>query len=215
MLSNYDKTVSELNKNVIDLGIKIEKAVELAWKALETRDIALAAKVYNGDDEIDQLVKECMRKDLNVSMLQSPAASDWRSLMATLKILSDLERIADHCADICHYVMNLEKNHHNVPLPEGLKEMYGVMASMVSDVLDFYEGKDSSQADLMKDKDDIVDMAFVHLMDEIAKAITENPQNANDYISFVLVVKYIERMADHANNIAEWIIYREKNEINI
>lgn len=93
--------------------------------------------------------------------------------------------------------------------------MYGVMASMVSDVLDFYEGKDSSQADLMKDKDDIVDMAFVHLMDEIAKAITENPQNANDYISFVLVVKYIERMADHANNIAEWIIYREKNEINI
>lgn len=215
MLSNYDKTVSELNKNVIDLGIKIEKAVELAWKALETRDIALAAKVYNGDDEIDQLVKECMRKDLNVSMLQSPAASDWRSLMATLKILSDLERIADHCADICRYVMNLEKTHHNVPLPEGLKEMYGVMASMVSDVLDFYEGKDSSQADLMKDKDDIVDMAFVHLMDEIAKAITENPQNANDYISFVLVVKYIERMADHANNIAEWIIYREKNEINI
>lgn len=215
MLSNYDKTVSELNKNVIDLGIKIEKAVELAWKALETRDIALAAKVYNGDDEIDQLVKECMRKDLNVSMLQSPAASDWRSLMATLKILSDLERIADHCADICHYVMNLEKTHHNVPLPEGLKEMYGVMASMVSDVLDFYEGKDSLQADLMKDKDDIVDMAFVHLMDEIAKAITENPQNANDYISFVLVVKYIERMADHANNIAEWIIYREKNEINI
>lgn len=215
MLSNYEKGVAELNKDVTTLGIKIETAIEKSWKALENMDIELADAVYKGDDEIDSLVKECMRKDLNISMLQSPAASDWRSLMATLKILSDLERIADHCADICHYVIHLEKTHHHVPIPEGLKEMYGVMSSIVSDVLDFYQGKDSSQAELMKDKDDIVDMSFNHMMEVISKEITAHPENSRDYIAFVMVVKYIERMADHANNIAEWIVYREKNEINI
>ena len=91
--------------------------------------------------------------------------------------------------------------------------MYGVMASMVSDVLDFYKGKDSSQAELMRDKDDIVDVAFKNLLEELSKEVTADPQNSADYISYVLIVKYIERMADHANNIAEWVIYRDQNKL--
>ena len=209
----YEKSVKELNTQLASLGMLIEKAIEKTWKALETRDIVLADEVYRGDDDIDALAKECIRRDLTISMLQSPDASDWRSMMATLKILSDLERIADHCADICQYVIRLEKAHHNIPLPPGLKEMYGVMASMVSDVLDFYKGKDSSQAELMRDKDDIVDVAFKNLLEELSKEVTADPQNSADYISYVLIVKYIERMADHANNIAEWVIYRDQNKL--
>lgn len=124
---------------MINLGIKVEQAVDNAWKALEQKDIELAQRIYDGDDVIDELVKNCMKKDLTISMMQGPVAADYRSLMATLKILSDLERIADHCADISHYVIHLEQTHHNVPLPQGIKEMYGVMASMVSDVIDFYK----------------------------------------------------------------------------
>lgn len=215
MLEAYEKSVRELNAEITSLGIKIEQAIDKTWKALETMDVKLAEEVYRGDDEIDVMVKECMRKDLTISMMQSPVAADWRSLMATLKILSDLERIADHCADISHYGMHLEHANHHLPIPQGLKEMYGVMSSMVSDVLDFYKGKESSQAELMRDKDDIVDMAFNHLMEEISREITSDPEHSRDYISFVLIVKYIERMADHANNIAEWVIYRDKNELNI
>ena len=157
-----------------------------------------------------------MKKDLTISMMQGPVAADYRSLMATLKILSDLERIADHCADISHYVIHLEQTHHNVPLPQGIKEMYGVMASMVSDVIDFYKKRGtSSQASLMRDKDDIVDQAFNNLMETLAAEMTAHPENSKDYIDLVLVVKYIERMADHANNIAEWLIYRDTNEIRL
>lgn len=213
MLESYEKSVRELNTQLAALGILIEKAIEKTWTALETSDITLADEVYRGDDEIDRLVKDCIKKDLDISMLQSPVASDWRSMMATLKILSDIERIGDHCADICHYVIHLKKANHNIPLPPGLKEMYGVMSSMVSDVLDFYKGKDSSQADLMRDKDDIVDVAFNKLLEELAKEVTADPQHSSDYISYVLIVKYVERMADHANNIAEWVIYRDQNKL--
>lgn len=216
MLEIYEKSVTELRNEMIELGIKVEQAVDNAWKALEHKDIELANRIYNGDDEIDAMVKDCMKKDLTISMMQGPVAADYRALMATLKILSDLERIADHCADISHYVIHLEKTHHNVPLPAGLREMYVVMSSMVSDVIDFYKEKGSAaQAGMMRDKDDIVDMAFNSIMTEISKEITAHPENSRDYIAIVLVVKYIERMADHANNIAEWLIYRDTNELRI
>lgn len=217
MLEVYEKSVAELKNDMINLGMKVEQAVENAWKALEDKDIELAQRIYDGDDVIDDLVKNCMKKDLTISMMQGPVAADYRSLMATLKILSDLERIADHCADISHYVIHLEQTHHNVPLPQGIKEMYGVMASMVSDVIDFYKERRgiSSQASLMRDKDDIVDQAFNNLMETLAAEMAAHPENSKDYIDLVLVIKYIERMADHANNIAEWLIYRDTNEIRI
>ncbi|WP_150824739.1 phosphate signaling complex protein PhoU [Megasphaera sp. DJF_B143] len=216
MLEVYEKSVTELRNEMIELGIKVEQAVDNAWKALEQKDIELANRIYNGDDEIDTMVRDCMKKDLTISMMQGPVAADYRALMATLKILSDLERIADHCADISHYVIHLEKTHHNRPLPAGLREMYGVMSSMVSDVIDFYKEKGSAgRAGMMRDKDDIVDMAFNSIMAEISKEITAHPENSRDYIAIVLVVKYIERMADHANNIAEWLIYRDTNELRI
>ena len=157
-----------------------------------------------------------MKKDLTISLMQGPVAADYRSLMATLKILSDLERIADHCADISHYVIHLKQTNHDVPLPVGVKEMYGVMSSMVSDVIDFYKERGtSSQAEFMRDKDDIVDQAFNNLMIDLSAEMTKHPENSKDYIDLVLVIKYIERMADHANNIAEWLIYRDTNEIRI
>ena len=111
MLEVYEKSVTELRNEMIELGIKVEQAVDNAWKALEQKDIELANRIYNGDDEIDTMVRDCMKKDLTISMMQGPVAADYRALMATLKILSDLERIADHCADISHYVIHLEKTH--------------------------------------------------------------------------------------------------------
>lgn len=216
MLEIYEKELAELKQDMIGLGMKVEQAVESTWKALERKDVELAQRIFDGDDAIDELVKSCMKKDLTISLMQGPVAADYRSLMATLKILSDLERIADHCADISYYVIHLKQTNHDVPLPAGVKEMYGVMSSMVSDVIDFYKERGtSSQAEFMRDKDDIVDQAFNNLMLDLSAEMTKHPENSKDYIDLVLVIKYIERMADHANNIAEWLIYRDTNEIRI
>lgn len=164
MLEIYEKSVAELKHDMINLGMKVEQAVDNAWKALENKDIELAQRLYDGDDVIDDLVKNCMKKDLTIQVYDAgPIAADYRSLMATLKILSDLERITTIIyADISHYVIHLEQIHHNVPLPQGIKEMYGVMASMVQRCHRFLpERGTSSQASLMRDKDDItIDQAF-------------------------------------------------------
>lgn len=216
MLEVYEKSIAELKHDMIELSRKIEEAVEDTWKALEAKDSERAQRIYDGDDAIDELVKDCMKKDLTISLMQGPVAADYRGLMATLKILSDLERIADHCADISYYIIHLGQSHHDVTLPEGLQEMYAVMSSMVRDVINFYQEKGSAgQAALMRDKDDIVDQAFRMLLEKLAQAITKEPAHAQDYIDLVLVVKYIERMADHANNIAECLIYRDTSEIRI
>ena len=212
-MESYDIAISELKSRLDNLGLDVEQAVGETAKALATMDVELAKKIYEGDDEIDALVRECMKKDMTIDMLQNPVATDWRNLMATLKILSDMERIADHCADISHYILHLKEYGDPVDQPTGLMEMYAVMSSMVSDVLDFYKGKNSSQADLMKDKDDIVDEAFNRLIAQISEKVKSDPDHSRQYIAYVLIVKYIERMADHANNIAEWVIYREKNQL--
>lgn len=133
MLEVYEKSVAELKHDMINLGMKVEQAVENAWKAMEDKDIELAQRIYDGDD-----------------------------------------------------------------------------------VIDFYKERGtSSQASLMRDKDDIVDQAFNNLMETLAAEMAAHPENSKDYIDLVLVIKYIERMADHANNIAEWLIYRDTNEIRI
>ena len=213
MLENYEKAMGELHDCMSLLSIKLEKAMEDTWYALENKDLALADKVYRGDQDINDLVRECMQKDLSISMLHDPVARDWRYLMATMKILSDIERIGDHCADICHYLIRMETLHHDLPLLPGLKEMYGVMSSMVRDVLTFYHSQEKTDMELMKDKDDIVDLAFDSLLEELSRQIAEHPEYARDYLSYVLIVKYVERMADHASNIADCLIYRDTSRI--
>ena len=91
--------------------------------------------------------------------------------------------------------------------------MYGVMSSMVRDVLTFYHSQEKTDMELMKDKDDIVDLAFDSLLEEISRQIAEHPEYARDYLSYVLIVKYVERMADHASNIADCLIYRDTSRI--
>jgi phosphate transport system protein len=205
--------MDELHDRMSLLSMKLEKTMEQTWQALEQKDLELADRVYRGDQDMNDLVRECMQKDLHITLLHDPVAYDWRYLMATMKILSDIERIADHCADICHYLVRLEGLHHELPLLPGLKEMYGVMSSMVSDVLSFYNGQEKVDLDIMKDKDDIVDAAFDNLMEEISRQIAAKPELARDYLSYVLIVKYVERMADHASNIADCIIYRDTSRI--
>ena len=81
MLQTYENSMKELNQELSALGLSIEAAIDKTWKVLETFDVELADEVYNGDTEIDEKVRECMRMDLTISMTQSPVAADWRSLM--------------------------------------------------------------------------------------------------------------------------------------
>jgi len=199
---------------MMQLAQVVETTIANTWTALESLDHKLASDIYHGNGDINTRVRECMKKDLTISLMQTPVATDWRHLMATQKILYDIERITNNCADICHYIFHLNKEGGPVAPPSGLQEMYQVMASMVVDVLRLYnEGgiEDIDDVDLIRDKDDIVDMAFTKSIEEISGKMVKEPNHVRQYISYVLIVKYIERMADHASNITDWILYRSNN----
>ncbi|ERT60556.1 phosphate signaling complex protein PhoU [Megasphaera vaginalis (ex Srinivasan et al. 2021)] len=213
MLEVYELKIKEFEEKINQLSAAIETAVDKTWEGIESMDEKIADEVYRGDDLIDSLVRDCMKEDMTISLMQSPVAADWRKLMATFKILSDLERIADHCADISHYVLHLKRFPPVPQPPSQLKEMYDVMRAMVRESIAMYKGEGQERAELMKDRDDIVDTTFSNSVEEISRYLTETPDYAHQYVDYLSIIKYIERMADHANNIAEWVIYRERNEI--
>jgi phosphate transport system protein len=189
--------------------------IDKTWQALDKLDGELAGQIYEGDEQINEIVRECMEKDLTISVMQSPVATDWRYLMATFKILSDLERIADNCSDISHYVMHLREEREIVVPPSEMKEMYKVMTSMVGDALHIYSHGGEEDIAVIKDKDDIVDAAFSRNMNEITAKMAAQSNHVRQYMYYGLIIKYIERMADHASNIADWIHYRNYNTIKL
>ena len=209
----YVQSLNELQVSVAQLGDQVAFALDRTWLALSTFDTQIADEIYKGDDVIDNLVRDCMRKDLNIGVMESPVGSDWRYLMGSLKILTELERIADHCADISHYVKHLAAAGDIVPPPLGMKAMYDVMTAMVNDVMECYQTNDDEQVLLIKDKDDIVDTAFNQIINLLAQQMAADPQHIHQYIAYVLITKYIERMADHAGNIADWVIYKKSNKL--
>lgn len=213
MRDAYLESLSELSHNVDGLADRLKEAVSQTSAALSTLDRHLARDIYNGDDEIDELVRQIMQQDLSIGIMQSPVASDWRSLMSTFKILSDIERIADHCADISEYILRLAAEPVPVPPPAGIGDMYQTMASMVTESLRCYKENDDSGAELLRDRDDIVDAAFTTLTTALSEKMARDPSHIHSYIAYVLILKYIERMADHAANIANWVLYKKRNQI--
>ena len=209
----YVQSLNELTVSVAMLGEQITYALDQTWLALSTLDIDMANKIVEGDDKIDAMVRECMRKDLNIGVMESPVGSDWRNLMSSFKILTDLERIADHCADISHYIGHLNNSSDVVPTPTGMKAMYDVMITMVNDAMDCYMNNDINEAALIQDKDDIVDTAFNQIISQLADKMVTDARHVHEYIAYVLITKYIERMADHAANIARWVVYKQSNKI--
>jgi phosphate transport system protein len=215
MLEKYDSGLKALEEDLEKLANTLTTTIDSTRNALEKGDVNLADKIYHGDKAINDLIKKCMEEDMALSMLQEPVARDWRNLMATLKILSDLERIADHCADISYYILVMDKEGTKVELPEHLLEMYDIMVTMVREVLKGYFRHEPFDQKLVKDKDDMVDALFHSLLKEFAVSIRKAPDKALNYIFYTMIVKYIERMADHSSNIAEWIGYRDTSKITL
>ena len=124
MRDAYVKTLVEIQDDVRVLIGNLEKTLEETKTALFTQNLDKARMVRDGDDKFDEEIRSIMRKDLTVQVLQSPVASDWRSLMGTFRVLSELERIADHCSDMALYIARILERNPVVKPPEGFKEMY-------------------------------------------------------------------------------------------
>ena len=204
MRSRFDKQLIELNKMLIEMGGSIEISIATAMEALKKQDIKLADKAIGYDREIDQKEKEIEALCLKLLLQQQPVASDLRLISAALKMITDMERIGDQAADIAEISKYLSgkpfiKELVHIPM------MADNAIQMVTDSIDAFVKRDLDLAKEVIDCDDIVDELFDEIKNDLIKLIQKDSENGEQAIDLIMIAKYLERIGDHAVNIAEWV----------
>ncbi|MDF2472516.1 MAG: phosphate uptake regulator, PhoU [Lachnospiraceae bacterium] len=203
MRQNFIAQLEELNQDVIKMGSILELSTNEMIVALDSFDTKMANEIIDRDDEIDLLEQQIERECINIIAKQQPLASDLRKITSIMKIITDIERIADQCADISEYILKLAAM-PKVKAPVHLPDMIEAMKVMVIDTIDSFVESDLEKARKVMDADDVVDAYFTKITGALIEMIQEDSKTAPQGVCYLMIVKYLERMADHATNIAEW-----------
>jgi len=206
MRQSFIAQLEELNNKVIKMGSILELSTNEMIDALDTMDVEKAKKIIARDDEIDLLEQQIERECINILAKQQPLATDLRKITSIMKIITDVERIADQCADISEYIIKLSKM-PKTKAPEDLGNMIEAMKKMVKDTIDSFVEADIEKASTVMEADDAVDRYFDNICHELSDIMQKDPSVVPQSICYLMVIKYLERMADHATNIAEWITF--------
>lgn len=202
----YARELDELHELILKMGCFVEQSIAESVKALAEQDINLAREVIDGDLIIDRLELEIENKCLRLIALQQPMAIDLRRIATGLKIITDLERMADHAEDIAKTTIWMKDETLFTRLVN-IPRMSEIAQEMVRDSLDAYVHKDEELARRMCERDDEMDGIYSRLFDELLD-IMENNQGLVKQATYLLNVgQFLERIADHATNIGEWVIY--------
>ena len=209
MRNRFDRQLEELNDELIEMGSLIEKAIEMGISALVKQDVEKAKQAIEFDNEIDRQEKTIESLCMKLLLQQQPVAKDLRLISAALKMITDMERIGDHAADISEMTIQMagstyEKNDINIDL---IKEMAKETTNMVIKSVDAFVNKDLELARYVIGRDDIVDDFFDQFKKQLINIINANVKNGEQATDMLMGAKYFERIGDHATNIAEWVIY--------
>lgn len=204
--SFFEKELEELHIDMIKMGSLVEESIENAIKALKSQDVELARNIFEGDDIIDDYEKKIEKQCINLIARQQPLAKDLRSISTALKIITDMERIADHSADIAEITIRMAGEKYIKPLID-VPKMANLAKQMVKKAIDAYMNEDLDLAREVCGSDDEVDDLFYKIVLELTNIIKNNVSSTEQAINLMFIAKYLERMADHATNIAEWVIY--------
>ena len=203
MRNKFDEQLSQLNHEMIEMGALCEEVIALASRALTENDKSLAARVAPLDSEIDRKERDIENLCLKLLLQQQPVARDLRQISAALKMITDMERIGDQADDIAEIVLYLE----DVPAEshELLRKMAEAAIGMVSDSVDAYVRQDVALAEKVIADDDTVDAYFDKVKQALIRRIADDPAEGGTALELLMIAKYLERIGDHATNIAEWV----------
>ena len=194
------------------MGVNLEEALDKVINNLENKDVSLAQAIIGGDDDFDNSEVDIERQCLELVLTQTPVATDWREIASCLKLVGDMERIADHCSDISQYTLRLAEKEH-VPMPENFMDMLKVMRQMVYDSISAISENDVNLAQKVMATDDEVDAYFRQMRQDLTALMQQYPQLVPQYVDYLMIAKYVERIADHATNIAQWVLFVVNNEL--
>ena len=210
---NFEYELDELHKNMEEMGNRVEEAIDDAAYALEKQDTALAKKIIQNDRMIDDMEKAIEAKCLSLITKEQPVARDLRVVSATLKAVTDIERIGDHASDISELVIrNEESNLYQVS--DVMPELVKAAKKMVHNAVSAFMQRDIDEAREVITSDDYVDDLFNQMKDEIVKHFKEESVNPDVLVDLLMIAKYMERIGDHAVNICEWEIFRETGAVD-
>ena len=206
MRNRFDRQLSTLNDELIEMGSMIEKSIETAIKALVNQDVDLARHAIEADEEIDR--QERIIEDLCLKLLlqQQPVAKDLRLISSALKMITDMERIGDHASDISEITIALADQPYIKKL-EHIQQMAKETMSMLVGSIEAFVDKDLEKANEVIKRDDVVDDLFDKVKKELIQMIHENADKGEQAADLLMVAKYMERIGDHATNISEWVIF--------
>ena len=203
MRSKFDEQLALLNRDLTKMGSLCEEALALAAKALANADGQTAAKIAPIDSEIDQMERTIESLCLKLLLQQQPVARDLRQISAALKMITDMERIGDQAGDIAEIMLTLGAQDTQSKLH--IQEMARAAVKMVTDAVESFVKKDLTLARSVMQYDDVVDGLFDKVKEELIRLILENRENGEFCIDLLMIAKYLERIGDHATNIAEWV----------
>ena len=212
MAKHLQRELGKLKKRILSLGALVEERVRMAIRSIESRDSDLANQVIKKDYEIDEIEVEVEEECLKILALYQPVAVDLRFLIAVIKINNDLERIGDEAVNIAQRVEIMSKK-EKVEVPFDYSLMAEKVASMLKASLDSLVNLDLDGAFRVLTMDDEVDHIHGENYDQVKGVIRENPQRSGYLINLLLISRHLERIADHATNIAEEVIYLIEGDI--
>lgn len=213
MAKHFHKELEKLKKRILSLGAMAEDRVRMAIKAIDTRDPVIADKIIRTDYEIDEMEVEIEEECLKILALHQPVAVDLRFITAVIKINNDLERIADEAVNIARGVSYLSREKQTSYFDFDFSQMVEKTQAMLKSSLDAFVNMDTDLAVKVCIMDDEVDEINGEVHRMVKGAIRDNPEQGEHLINLLLISRHLERIADHATNIAEEVIYLIEGEI--
>ena len=208
---SFNAILEELHMDLIKMGSLVEESIDKTITALLKQDLQLAWEIIDGDDAVDDMEKKIEKKCIDIIARQQPLARDLRSISAALKIITDMERIADHSSDIAEITIRIGKQKHIKPLID-IPRMAELAKKMVSKAIDAYVHQDVDLAREVCASDDEADDLFRKIVLELTSLMKNDVTIIEQATDFMFIAKYLERMADHATNIGEWVVYNVTGE---
>ncbi|MCE5343764.1 MAG: phosphate signaling complex protein PhoU [Eubacteriales bacterium] len=205
MKNRFDEQVEVLNTQMIEMGSLIETTIESACDALQTADLQKAREIIEGDALVDRKEREIESLCLRMLLTRQPVAHDLRVVSSALKMITDMERIGDHAADISEIVTMM--NFSAAMQPEHFGAMSRAAIEMVHRAIDAYVRRDVDLARDVIASDDTVDDLFCDVKQELIELLSADASRGGEALDLLMIAKYFERIGDHATNIAEWVEY--------
>ena len=207
MRNNFENKVEELNANLVEMGKMVNQSLSFALGALTSKEEVHITYVLQQEEKINQFSSAIEQQALLLLLKEQPLARDFRFISAAIRMNTDLERIGDQAEDIAVLVQQMLTFGYREANLGSLQKMSEITQTMVSDAVRAFVEGDSALAYRAAAMDDAVDELFMQVREEIIAEIREETIEANVVIDLLMIAKYLERSADHAQNIAEAVVY--------